>query len=70
MASTKITIGDSKICSMNAAAVLGQISIGGGAAQLEEQMSAIDSLSMRSQTFVNIEQSLGDVFETLSLLNS
>ena len=63
MTSTKITIGDSKICSMNAAAVLGQISTGGGAAQLEEQMSAIDSPSMRSQTFVNIERSFGDVFE-------
>ena len=63
MTSTNITIWDSKICSMNAVAVLGQISTGGGAAQLEEQMSAIDSPSMRSQTFVNIEKSSGDVFE-------
>ena len=44
-------------------AVLGPISTGEGAAQLEEQMSAIDSPSTRSQTFVNIERSLGDVFE-------
>ena len=43
--------------------VLGQISTGGGGAQLEEQLSAIDCPSMRSQTYTHIQESLGDMLE-------
>ncbi len=56
----KVNVIGSKIYSVNVGAVLGQISTG-GASQLEEQMSAIKSPSMRSQTFVNIERILGGV---------
>ena len=59
----KVNVIGSKIYSVNVGAVLGQISTGGGASQLEEQMSAINSPSMRSQTFVNIERISGGVFD-------
>ena len=48
---------------VNIGAVLGQISTGGGDAQLEEQMSAIDLPSMRTQTFCILEKKLGGLFE-------
>ena len=65
--SPKVAVGRSKstMYSINVGAVLGQISTGGDAAQLEEQMSTINSPSMRNQTFVNIERLLGDVFEKM-----
>ena len=43
----------------NVQAVLGQISTGG---DLEEQMAAIQILSMRTPVFIYIERSLGNVF--------
>ena len=49
--------------SVNVGAVLGQISTGGGGAQLEEQMSAIDVPSMRIPTFCILERKLGTVLE-------
>ena len=57
--SPKVSVGGSKstMYSVNVGAVIGQISTGGGGAQLAEQMSAIN------QTFVNIERMLGDAFE-------
>ena len=48
---------------VNIGAVLGQISTGGGGAQLEEQMSVIDLPSMRTQTFCILEKKLGGLFE-------
>ena len=49
----------------NIQAVLGQISTGGGASHLEEQMAAIQVPTMRNPVFVEIERSLGNVFNEM-----
>ena len=54
---------NSSVSNVNIGAVLGQISTGGGGAQLEEQMSAIDLPSMRTQTFCILERKLEELFE-------
>ena len=46
-------------------AVLGQISTGGGSSYLEKQMATIQVPSMRTPVFVNIERSLGNVFNDM-----
>ena len=66
LASTpKVSIGGSKssMYDVNVGAVLSQISTGGGGAQLDEQMSAINLPSMRTQTFTVLERKLGGLFE-------
>ena len=59
----RISVGNSKFYGINMGKVLGQISTGGGGAQLEEQLSAIDCPSMRSQTYTNIEKHRCDILE-------
>ena len=64
--SEKISLGgDNKsiVYSVNVGAVLGQISTGGGGAQLEEQMSAIYVPSMRAPRFCILERKLGKVLQ-------
>ena len=65
LSSLKSSIGssNSSVYNVNIGAVLGQISTGGGGAQLEEQMSAIDLPSMRTQIFCILERKLGGLFE-------
>ena len=48
--------------SINDGAVLGQVAIGGGAAHLEEQLSALDIPSIHHTTFTDIERQLGSMF--------
>ena len=65
LASTpKVSIGGSSMYDVNIGAVLGQISPGGGGAQLGEQlMSAINLPSIRTQTFTVLERKLGGLLE-------
>ena len=57
--SSTVKIGMSQHYAINVRATLGQISTGGGAAHLQEQMASIDVPSLSKKTFTILERKIG-----------
>ena len=63
MTSKTVKVGKSRHFAVNVGAVLGEISIGGGRAHLEEQLACIEVPAMCQNTFTLLERQLGKVIE-------
>ena len=63
VSSSKVTVGKSCHYALNVGAVLGQISTGGGAAHLQEQMANVGVPGLSKNTFTRLERKLGKMME-------
>ena len=63
--SHRLTYNDKNHYTTNVQAVLGQIATGGGAEHLEEQLACVQIPTMTKVSFIELERSLGRVFEQL-----
>lgn len=61
--SSTVKIGKSRHYAINVGATLGQISTGGGAAHLQEQMASIGVPSLSKKTFTVLERKIGRIIE-------
>ena len=63
--SNTISYSSSDHYTVNIGAVLGQIATGGGAGHLMEQLACVQVPSLSSRSFIQMERSMGETFETM-----